>query len=126
MKEKLFEEIMDAVVNGETKEVVSLVNKAMSNNIAAGEILNNALIAGMNEVGEFFKDGEMFVPEVLVSAKALQAGIEIVKPSLLVGDVKVMGRILTVTVEGDLHDIGIKLVGMMLEGAGFEVLNIGV
>ena len=108
MKEKLFEEIMDAVVNGETKEVVSLVNKAMSNNIAAGEILNNALIAGMNEVGELFKDGEMFVPEVLVSAKALQAGIEIVKPSLLAGDVKVMGRILTVTVEGDLHDIGIK------------------
>ncbi len=117
---------MDAVVNGETKEVVSLVNKAMSNNIAAGEILNNALIAGMNEVGELFKDGEMFVPEVLVSAKALQAGIEIVKPSLLAGDVKVMGRILTVTVEGDLHDIGIKLVGMMLEGAGFEVINIGV
>lgn len=126
MKGKLFEEIMDAVVNGETKEVVSLVNKAMSNNIAVGEILNNALIAGMNEVGELFKDGEMFVPEVLVSAKALQAGIEIVKPSLLVGDVKVMGRILTVTVEGDLHDIGIKLVGMMLEGAGFEVFNIGV
>lgn len=59
MKGKLFEEIMDAVVNGETKEVVSLVNKAMSNNIAAGEILNNALIAGMNEVGELFKDGEM-------------------------------------------------------------------
>ncbi len=125
MKEKLFENIMDAVVNGETKEVVSLVNEAMSNGIQAGDILNNALIAGMNIVGELFKDGEMFVPEVLMSAKALQASIEIVKPSLLVGDVKVMGKVLTVTVEGDLHDIGVKLVGMMLEGAGFEVVNMG-
>ncbi len=126
MKEKLFEKISEAVLDGATSQVVSLVNEAVSKEIPAGEILNNALIAGMNEVGELFKDGEMFVPEVLISAKALQAGIEIIRPALVEAGVKAAGRIVTVTVEGDLHDIGIKLVGMMLEGAGFEVINIGV
>lgn len=126
MKEEVFDEIMQAVMDGSSSEVVSLVNKAVSMDIPAGEILNSALIAGMNEVGVLFKEGEMFVPEVLVSAKALQAGIDIIRSSLVAGDVKSYGRILTVTVEGDLHDIGVKLVGMMLEGAGFEVVNVGV
>ena len=126
MKEKLFEQIAEAVIDGATSQVVSLVNEAVSKKIPVGEILNDALIAGMNEVGALFKDGEMFVPEVLVSAKALQAGIDIIRPALVEAGVKAAGRILTVTVEGDLHDIGIKLVGMMLEGAGFEVINIGV
>lgn len=126
MKEKLFEQIAEAVIDGATSQVVSLVNEAVSKEIPVGEILNDALIAGMNEVGALFKDGEMFVPEVLVSAKALQAGIDIIRPALVEAGVKAAGRILTVTVEGDLHDIGIKLVGMMLEGAGFEVINIGV
>ena len=126
MKEEIFEQIMDAVIDGSSSEVVELVNKAVSMEIPAGEILNSALIAGMNEVGVLFKDGELFVPEVLVAAKALQAGIDIIRSSLVAGDVKSYGRILTVTVEGDLHDIGIKLVGMMLEGAGFEVINVGV
>ena len=126
MKEKLFEQIAEAVIDGATSQVVSLVNEAVSKKIPVGEILNDALIAGMNEVGTLFKDGEMFVPEVLVSAKALQAGIDIIRPALVEAGVKAAGRIVTVTVEGDLHDIGIKLVGMMLEGAGFEVFNIGV
>jgi len=126
MKEKLFEQIAEAVIDGATSQVVSLVNEAVSKEIPVGEILNDALIAGMNEVGVLFKDGEMFVPEVLVSAKALQAGIDIIRPALVEAGVKAAGRIVTVTVEGDLHDIGIKLVGMMLEGAGFEVINIGV
>ncbi len=126
MKEKLFEQIAEAVIDGATSQVVSLVNEAVSKEIPVGEILNDALIAGMNEVGALFKDGEMFVPEVLVSAKALQAGIDIIRPALVEAGVKAAGRIVTVTVEGDLHDIGIKLVGMMLEGAGFEVINIGV
>ena len=126
MKEKLFEQIAEAVIDGATSQVVSLVNEAVSKKIPVGEILNDALIAGMNEVGTLFKDGEMFVPEVLVSAKALQAGIDIIRPALVEAGVKAAGRIVTVTVEGDLHDIGIKLVGMMLEGAGFEVINIGV
>ena len=126
MSEKLFEQIAEAVIDGATSQVVSLVNEAVSKEIPVGEILNDALIAGMNEVGALFKDGEMFVPEVLVSAKALQAGIDIIRPALVEAGVKAAGRIVTVTVEGDLHDIGIKLVGMMLEGAGFEVINIGV
>lgn len=126
MKEELFDEIMEAVMDGATAEVVSLVNQAVDEGILAGEILNKALIAGMNEVGVLFKEGEMFVPEVLVASKALQAGIDIIKPSLVAEDVKSVGRIVTVTVEGDLHDIGIKLCGLMLEGAGFEVINIGV
>ena len=126
MKEKLFEQIAEAVIDGATSQVVSLVNEAVSKEMPVGEILNDALIAGMNEVGALFKDGEMFVPEVLVSAKALQAGIDIIRPALVEAGVKAAGRIVTVTVEGDLHDIGIKLVGMMLEGAGFEVINIGV
>ena len=126
MKEKLFEQIAEAVIDGATSQVVSLVNEAVSKDIPVGEILNDALIAGMNEVGALFKDGEMFVPEVLVSAKALQAGIDIIRPALVEAGVKAAGRIVTVTVEGYLHDIGIKLVGMMLEGAGFEVINIGV
>ena len=124
--QKLFEQIAEAVIDGATSQVVSLVNEAVSKKIPVGEILNDALIAGMNEVGALFKDGEMFVPEVLVSAKALQAGIDIIRPALVEAGVKAAGRIVTVTVEGDLHDIGIKLVGMMLEGAGFEVINIGV
>lgn len=122
----MFEQIAEAVIDGATSQVVSLVNEAVSKKIPVGEILNDALIAGMNEVGTLFKDGEMFVPEVLVSAKALQAGIDIIRPALVEAGVKAAGRIVTVTVEGDLHDIGIKLVGMMLEGAGFEVINIGV
>ena len=126
MKEKLFEQIAEAEIDGATSQVVSLVNEAVSKEIPVGEILNDALITGMNEVGALFKDGEMFVPEVLVSAKALQAGIDIIRPALVEAGVKAAGRIVTVTVEGDLHDIGIKLVGMMLEGAGFEVINIGV
>ena len=126
MSEKLFSSISEAVLDGSVQQVVSLVNEAVAAGIPAGEILNDALIAGMNEVGELFRDGEMFVPEVLVSAKALQAGIDIIRPALAEAGVVTAGKILTVTVEGDLHDIGIKLVGMMLEGAGFEVVNIGV
>ena len=126
MSEKLFSSISEAVLDGSTQQVVSLVNEAVAAGIPVGEILNDALIAGMNEVGELFRDGEMFVPEVLVSAKALQAGIDIIRPALAEAGVTTAGKILTVTVEGDLHDIGIKLVGMMLEGAGFEVVNMGV
>ena len=102
------------------------MQKAVDEGIPAKEILNDGLLAGMDEVSILFKDGEMFVPEVLVSAKAMQAGVEIIKPLLLAAGVESSAKILMVTVEGDLHDIGIKLVGMMLEGAGFEVINIGV
>ena len=124
--EKILSNISNAVLEGETKDVVRLCQDALDAGLQAGDVLKKGLIAGMNEVGILFKDGEMFVPEVLVSAKTLQIGVEFLSPYLKEAGVGVIGKIMTVTVEGDLHDIGIKLVGMMLEGAGFEVINLGV
>ena len=118
--------LSDAIIDGSVETVRQQVQEALNENISAREILNEGLLKGMDEVGALFKVGEMFVPEVLVSAKAMQAGVEIIKPVLLSDGVPSSAKILTVTVEGDLHDIGIKLVGIMLEGAGFEVVNIGV
>ena len=122
----LLSEISNAVLEGETSGIVPLCQKAVEEKISVEDILKKGLIAGMNEVGNLFKDGEMFVPEVLVSAKALQKGVDYLSPHLKEANIGRIGKVITVTVEGDLHDIGIKLVGMMLEGAGFEVINIGV
>lgn len=119
-------EIADALVDGAVAEVKTGVQKALDEGVSAKEILDNGLLAGMDVVSVLFKDGEMFVPEVLVSAKAMQAGVEIIKPLLKAAGAEAAAKVLMVTVEGDLHDIGIKLVGMMMEGAGFEVINIGV
>lgn len=118
--------ISEAILEGDTATVRQKVMEALDEGITAREILNDGLLKGMDEVSVLFKDGEMFVPEVLVSAKAMQAGVDIIKPVLVKDGVKPSATILTVTVEGDLHDIGIKLVGIMLEGAGFQVINIGV
>ncbi|MDY2984912.1 MAG: corrinoid protein [Synergistes jonesii] len=126
MKEEILANISEAVIEGSVKQVASLVNEALTHSVPAGRILNEGLIAGMNEVGALFKDGEMFVPEVLVAAKAMQGGIDLIRNLLVKEGVDTKGKIMTVTVEGDLHDIGVKLVGMMLEGAGFDVINIGV
>ncbi|MEG1824660.1 MAG: corrinoid protein [Cloacibacillus sp.] len=122
----ILSEIANAVLDGEAKNIVLLCQKAVAENVPVADILKKGLIAGMNEVGILFKEGEMFVPEVLVSAKTLQYGVDYLSPYLKEAGVEVSGKIITVTVEGDLHDIGIKLVGMMLEGAGFEVINLGV
>lgn len=126
MMQKALKILSDAIIDGSVETVRQQVQEALNENISAREILNEGLLKGMDEVGVLFKDGEMFVPEVLVSAKAMQAGVDIIKPVLLSDGVPPSAKILTVTVEGDLHDIGIKLVGIMLEGAGFEVVNIGV
>lgn len=126
MPNKTLEIIAKSLVDGSVASVKKWVEKAISEGIPAKEILNEGLLAGMDEVGILFKEGDMFVPEVLVSAKAMHAGMEIIKPLLLSAGVDAAAKILMVTVEGDLHDIGIKLVGMMMEGAGFEVKNIGV
>lgn len=126
MSAQVLNVIADALVDGSVKLVQANVQKALDEGIPAREILDNGLLAGMDVVSEQFKEGEMFVPEVLVSAKAMQAGVDMIKPMLVAAGAKSSAKILTFTVEGDLHDIGIKLVGMMLEGAGFEVVNIGV
>jgi 5-methyltetrahydrofolate--homocysteine methyltransferase len=124
--EKHYEAVREHVVEGQVTQTENAVRKALDAGCPPEEILRKGLLAGMDEVGALFKDGEMFVPEVLVSAKAMKGGMEILRPFLATGAAGQGGRILTATVEGDLHDIGVKLVGMMLEGAGFEVRNLGV
>ena len=106
--------------------VVNEVNAALSGNAAPLEIINEGLLTGMNVVGEKFANGEMFVPEVLMAARAMNAGMDIVKPLLAEGDVTSLGTVVIGTVKGDLHDIGKNLVVMMLESAGFKVVNLGV
>ncbi len=123
---KVFRRIMEAVEDGEREEVIDLVEEALEDETDPAEIMNKGLIAGMNSVGEMFKEGEMFVPEVLMSANAMDAGMELIKPYLKQDDIKKSGKVLFCTVEGDLHDIGKKLCVMMLEGAGYEVIDLGV
>lgn len=118
--------ISDYVVSGNENGVVNEVNAALSGNAAPLEIINDGLLTGMNVVGEKFANGEMFVPEVLMAARAMNAGMDIVKLLLAEGDVTSLGTVVIGTVKGDLHDIGKNLVVMMLESAGFKVVNLGV
>ncbi len=106
--------------------VEELVKQALDEGVEAQEILNGGLIAGMEVVGKKFKGGEYFVPEVLISARSMKAGMELLRPLLAEGEIEAKGTIVLGTVEGDMHDIGKNLVGMMLEGAGYNVVDIGV
>lgn len=106
--------------------VEELVKQAIAENISPQEVLNQGMIAGMAVVGAKFKNNEYFVPEVLVSAKAMKAGMMILKPKLTESGVEPKGTVIIGTVEGDMHDIGKNLVGMMLEGAGYQVVDLGV
>jgi 5-methyltetrahydrofolate--homocysteine methyltransferase len=118
-------EIVAAIDKGDASTVRELSEKALGEDIPAVDVLNKALVTGMNVVSEKFKKCEIFIPEVLFSAKAMKAGMDIVKPLLAKGDVKSPGKIIVGTVKGDLHDIGKNIVAMLLEGAGFEVVNLG-
>jgi len=111
--------------DGKVDEVRRLVQEALDQGMGAGEILNGGLIAGMDEVGRDFKAGDLFVPEVLIAARAMQAGMNVLRPLLAEGDVPTVGKYAIGTVKGDLHDIGKNLVKIMLEGAGFEVIDLG-
>ncbi len=122
----ILELIANDVVEGEMDEIADHVQEALDAGMAPKEVLDNGMLKGMNIVGEQFKEGEMFVPEVLMSAKTMDEGMEILKPLLKEGDVTKAGVIVMATVKGDLHDIGKKLVCMMLEGAGFEIHDLGV
>ncbi|RME78781.1 MAG: cobalamin-binding protein [Chloroflexi bacterium] len=121
----IFEQLATSVLEGQSDKTPTLVQKALDEGLSAKEILDNGLIVGMNEVGVRFKRGDMFVPEVLMSAEAMQAGLDVLRPLLAAGNVKMMGKVVLGTVKGDLHDIGKNLVGMMCEGAGFQVINLG-
>ena len=124
--ETLLDELFDNVVNGETEEAVEAVNEALARDIPLGSILETSLIAAMEDVGAMFSDGEIFVPEMLLSARAMKAGLEILRPLLTKSAVEPKGLVLLATVQGDVHDIGKNLVGMMLEGAGYKVVDMGV
>ena len=118
-------EISENVQKGAMKAVKELVNTAVADGIAANEILNGGLIAGMNVIGEKFKNNEVYVPEVLVAARAMNMGMQILKPHLMANGVQVTGKVCIGTVQGDLHDIGKNLVKMMMEGKGLEVIDLG-
>ena len=120
------EKIYQDVIDGQASEVEAGVKAALAEGTAAGDILNKALIAAMDEVGKRFEEGDFFVPEMLIAARAMQAGLKQLKPYLAETDIKSAGKVAIGTVKGDLHDIGKNLVAMMLEGAGFEVVDLGV
>ena len=122
---EILEQISTAVIEGELDEIVDLTEDALDEDLSAEEILNNGLMAGMDYVGVEFKAGNMFVPEVLRSAKTMQNAMDILNPLLAESGAPMVGKILIGTVKGDLHDIGKNLVGMMCEGAGFKVKDLG-
>jgi 5-methyltetrahydrofolate--homocysteine methyltransferase len=122
---KILEQIASNLYKGEDKVVADLVQRALDQEMSPADILNGGLIAGMDEVGKDFKAGELFVPEVLIAARAMHAGMNVLRPLLAESDVPSAGKYVIGTVQGDLHDIGKNLVRMMLEGAGFETIDLG-
>jgi 5-methyltetrahydrofolate--homocysteine methyltransferase len=122
---EILEQISTVVIEGDLDEIVDLTEDALDDGLTAQEILDSGLMAGMDHVGVEFKAGNMFVPEVLRSARTMQMAMDILKPLLAESGVEMVGKVLLGTVKGDLHDIGKNLVGMMCEGAGFEVKDIG-
>ncbi len=121
-----FNAMIDALVSCDIAKVTALVNEALAQNTPAFEILNKGLIAGMDIVGEKMENGDMFIPEVLMAAKAMASCVVILKPLLKDGESVAGARVIIGTVKGDLHDIGKNLVSMMMESAGMEVHNLGV
>jgi len=117
--------ISEHLINGQMEEVARLTKEAVDDGIDAGDILNKALISGMDEVGRRFKNNEFYVPEVLIAARAMKAGMAVLEPVLAKTGVEPRGRVVLGTANGDLHDIGKNLVGVMLKGAGFEIIDLG-
>ena len=135
----LLEEIKESVIRGHINKdsnyppdligkpgVVELVEDAIAKNLDVSEILHSGLIGGMEVVGEKFSNGEYFVPEMLFSARAMKSGLKILRPHLVDQNISTLGTVIIGTIEGDMHDIGKNLVSMMLEGGGFEVVDLGV
>ena len=122
----MLDAIYQSVIDGNAPEVIAGVQKALDAETDPGDILNQAMIAAMAEVGRRFEAQEFYVPEMLIAARAMKEGLAILKPYLLEADIQPLGKVVLATVKGDLHDIGKNLVGMMLEGAGFEVIDLGV
>src|SRR5512145_2924796 len=119
------EAIYEAILKGDAKKTAAEVNNALAENTAPETILYDACIPAMGEVGRLFEAGEKFVPEMLISARAMQAAVNILKPLLVQANIKTVGKVIIGTVAGDLHDVGKNLVSMMLEGSGFQVVDLG-
>jgi len=122
----MLEELKRAVLSGDDERAAELTKKALEEGIEPGKVLNEALIPAMEIVGREYEEGERYVPEMLISAEAMKAAMEVLRPRLMETGVRLKGKVVIGTVEGDLHDIGKNLVAMMLEGAGFEVIDLGV
>jgi 5-methyltetrahydrofolate--homocysteine methyltransferase len=119
------ESIYEAILNGDAKKTSAEVQAALDENLKPESILYEACIPAMGEVGRLFEQGEKFVPEMLISARAMQTAVNLLKPHLSQESVRKVGKVVIGTVSGDLHDVGKNLVAMMLEGAGFEVIDLG-
>ena len=122
---EILREIAESVGQGEDEKVAALARAALEGGAAARDVLERALIAGMADVGERFRRHEIFLPDVLLAARAMNAGVEVLKPHLAGEGVPSRGKVVIGTIQGDLHDIGKNLVGIMLRGAGFEVIDLG-
>ncbi len=122
----VLEQIMENLIKGKAPVVQELVQKALDEGLQPGDILNGGLVKGMAIIGERFKKNEVYVPEVLIAARAMNSGMKVLKPKLVEAGVEPKGTVAVGTVKGDLHDIGKNLVCMMLEGAGFKVVDLGV
>ena len=122
----ILEQMQKDLYSGKVEEVKKEVKKALDEGLSAQEILNQGLLKGMERAGKDFKAGDLFIPEVLICAKAMHAGLDVLRPLLVGSEATLLGKIVIGTVAGDLHDIGKNLVRMMMEGAGFEVIDLGV
>jgi len=122
----ILDDLCKSVINGDLIATQDMVQAAMAENLPPEKILTDGLIAAMTEVGKLFENGEFFIPEMLVSARAMKGGLALLRPKLAAANIQPIGKVVIGTAQGDLHDIGKNLVGMMLEGAGFEVIDLGV
>jgi len=122
----VMDDIRSAVVSGDMAGVKSMMERALADGANPTELLNSALISAMTEVGERFEHKDLFLPEMLIAARAMKGALAVLEPHLQVADVQPVGRILLATVSGDMHDIGKNVVGIMMEGAGFKVIDLGV
>ena len=123
---QITEQICEALMKGKANDVKQLVTQALADGVAPAAILNEGMVQGMSIIGDKFSKNEVYVPEVLIAARAMKAGMTILRPQLVAAGVEPVGTAVIGTVKGDLHDIGKNLVGMMLEGAGFNVVDGGI
>ena len=123
---ELMATLHQSVIDGNAAGVRDQMKQTLAQGVAPEKVLNDGLISAMSEVGSLFSCGEYYVPEMLIAARAMKAGLELLRPALVSADVPAIGKVVLGTVKGDLHDIGKNLVSMMLEGAGFEVIDLGV